>query len=197
MPSSRVATLLALLAGALTGAAAAVIISWRSRPPPTPPPAMTQPAPLSTPRAAPERRAVAKAAPADAAPEAAPAGPVTGYAPPLPDRPDAVKTASLHCAWGQIDACLQTAAAYRGGRGTDPDPGEARLYEHRARELAVELCEEGHAEACYAMAYMYDHGVGVDRKPEKVAGLIARVRMLCHINAVPICRRVVRDADGG
>jgi hypothetical protein len=196
MPSSRVATWLALLAGALIGGAAAVVVSSRSRPPP-PPPAVTEPAPVSTPSAAPERRAVAEAAPADAAPESAPTGPVTAYAPSLPNRPGALKTASLHCAWGQIEACLQTAAAFRDGRGTDADPGEARLYEHRARELAIELCEEGHAEACYAMAYMYEHGVGVARKPEKVAGLIARVRMLCHINAVPICRRVVQDADGG
>ncbi len=70
------------------------------------------------------------------------------------------------------------------------EPSQARLYEHRALELSIDLCEERHADACYALAYMYERGIAVERNPKQVAGLLAHVRMLCHLGSVPICARL-------
>lgn len=193
MASSRVRTWLAILAGGLIGGGVAVLASRSTGPPPAP----VESVPSATPAPAPEPEAASSTAtaPRDAAPRKP--GFETRYAPPLPARPDAVKTAGLHCAWGHIQACLQTAAAYRTGQGVAAAPGEAKLYDHRARQLAIDLCEEGHAEACYALAYMYEHGVAFEARPDKVPALLARVRMLCRIRATPICRRVPPAADGG
>lgn len=194
MLSTRIATWLAIAAGGLIGAAAAMMGHSAAPPPPPARPAATTPAATGAETAP---RSDAEAGSLDAARKTAPSHPAMRYAPPLPARPAAVKRAALHCAWGHIEPCLQTAAAYRTGSGVDTEPGEAKLYEHRARELAIDLCEEGHAEACYALAYMYQHGISMPARPDKVPGLIRRVRMLCHIRATPICRRVVTAPDGG
>ncbi len=187
MASTRARIWLAILAGCLIGGAAALLASRSPR---------HEIAPIATasaPPAAPEPEAPAATGSEDAA--ARPPGFETHYAPPLPARAKTLETAALHCAWGRIEACLQTAAAYRAGRGVHTDPGEAKLYEHRARELSIELCEEGDAEGCYALAYMYEHGVAFEAKPDKVPDLLARVRLLCRIKASTICRRVAPQPD--
>ncbi len=195
MPSSRAATWLAIAAGALGGAAAALFARHPSQPAPLAPVATLSAAP--TPSATATPPIDAEVAPIDATLEPETALPTTHYAPPLPATAGAAKRAALRCAWGHIEPCLQAAVAYRDGLGIAADKGEGKLYMHRARELSIDLCEEGHPEACYALAYMYEHGVGLPVAPDKVPALIARVRMLCRIKATPICRRVAAKPDGG
>jgi TPR repeat protein len=216
--SYRAATLIAVVGGALFGAAAAIMTGDGSgRTAPSPPSAAQEPfrplaagprrsvetsprtgraaipsaASVAAAQAAPDAASAAAASPATSAAAATPAtrSPVWGSAP-LEAGADQVEQARLGCGRGDAAACMRVGVAYLHGRGVSPDSKQARLFLGQGRKLYTKACQRRDPAACLALAQMYAGSVGVEPNQRNFDALMKRVRMLCRMTPVAVCKQI-------
>jgi TPR repeat protein len=205
MSTTRIAPIVAVLAGSLLGSlAAALSVAWS----PSLAPASASFEPPFEPIAAPppEPRGETASSPASPAKSAAPAPPTVPSAKesalelegplpawleqPLPAEPEAAARAALNCARGNADDCMRAGDAYEAGHGTKPNERQARLNRVAGRRLFDQACQRRHPQACYSLAVIYSLGLGVSENPKAAEGQMTITRRLCRTSHDDICQRL-------
>jgi hypothetical protein len=180
MDWSRSTTTLAIAAGTVLGALAAIV---GPTPPPAPPP--NQPfKPVAQIGANPNPgadlpdasgRDSAPAATVDKAPRATP--------PPKSD--EDIQVAALACARGDGGACLSAAA----GRALAGADDRAALLRQLAVQRFAEGCQSRKPESCSELARLYREGIGVEQNLTTSEALDERVNDLCRAAPNEFCAK--------
>ncbi|MCA9598810.1 MAG: hypothetical protein KC776_36110 [Myxococcales bacterium] len=181
MDGSRSTTSLAILAGAVLGALAAIL---GPSPPPTPTSASARPFQPVSQVAAPR---TTSAGPTETAATVTlpPPPPPAPSAPPAMSK-DAIETAALGCARGDGAACLRAAT----GRAQSGADDRAELLRKLAVQRFAADCQSRKPEACSELARLYRDGVGVSASTTTADALDERVRSLCRARPSDFCKSV-------
>jgi TPR repeat protein len=189
---------LAVVLGAASGVALA-LIRKADEPPPLAPVAarpLATPSSQATPHAPPSSPTAPSASASASLSPVAPAGSESSRAPgsalkppaPLPPltTPDELTAAEIRCYQKEPEACRRAADAYEAGRVVPRDAERARNFRKVELTQLVRNCERDSPNACLVLAERYQSGDGVARSARQAAALVDRARTLCRRKVNPI-----------